>query len=54
MPNSLLKPPKDTVFSNPPDTFHKGTAYLFEQVSAEDIVEYSGYRIEKWCLSMMR
>lgn len=28
------------------DTFHKGTAYLFEQVSAEDIVEYSGYRIE--------
>ena len=29
-----------------PDTFHKGTAYLFEQVSAEDIVEYSGYRIE--------
>ena len=29
-----------------PDTIHKGTAYLFEQVSAEDIVEYSGYRIE--------
>ena len=28
------------------DTIHKGTAYLFEQVPTEDIVEHSGYRIE--------
>ena len=46
MPNSLLKPPKRHRVQQSPDTIHKGTAYLFEQVSAEDIVEYSGYRIE--------